>query len=329
MKIICAFSSDRRDLYKADIYRVLALPQGHIVHFRYKRKYIDENILSKNYEIENKPVAIFFTHGNVNDDAVELHNTSIRKAHVVHSEFSETTEVFHVYLQLDDFSNISIDSSNPHEKMPGTKFFSELTCTEHTSGQNWESRVSLVSEHFPKQTFFHLNEIAKNGSNVKVEYRDNKKSCYYHLTHGKRYILKCSLGNPNGRDSKILITDNSQVIAINSTNPIESSVDYDDFDIPISVKSLQVLEQSSALQFKPTYSTQELGEYTVNVELSLNKSRIQPIVFGALACAGIWSVILVSPSSEGSTLASCCQLIGGTLLLWFATSLSFYLFNKK
>ncbi len=37
---IVFFSLDARDLYKADVYRALALPTGYALQFRYQRKYI-------------------------------------------------------------------------------------------------------------------------------------------------------------------------------------------------------------------------------------------------------------------------------------------------
>ena len=62
MKKICAFSSDSRELYKADIYRALALPNDHVIHFRYKRKYVDDNLFEDLNSLRNKEVIIFFNH---------------------------------------------------------------------------------------------------------------------------------------------------------------------------------------------------------------------------------------------------------------------------
>jgi len=329
MKIICAFSSDRRDLYKADIYRVLALPKGHIIHFRYKKKYIDENLLDKMYELDGQKVAIFFTHGNEDNNSKDLTHTSIRTATVKHYEFSEVTDVFHVYLQLDEFCNISIDSGNSNEKLPGTKFFSELSCTTRASDKNWQSRIGLVSENFPGISFSHLHEISDGKKEVEVKYRDNNKSCYYDLTHGKRYILKFSIGNPCGAESKILLTESSEEISFNSLNPIETSVDYDDFDIPLSIKSLQVVKQSSLLQIEPTNGSNKLSAYATNIELNLKKGKCTAIIFGLLATAAIWSLILITPSADTAKLGSWINVLAGSLLLWSTTSLSFYLFNKK
>ena len=61
MKVICAFSSDSRPLYIADIYRVLALPEDYIVRFRYKKKYVGDAILNDPQSVVGADVAVFFS----------------------------------------------------------------------------------------------------------------------------------------------------------------------------------------------------------------------------------------------------------------------------
>ena len=64
MNMICAFSSDSRDLYKADIYRVLSLPKDYLIHFRYKTKYVDDILLHDINKLTGRDVVIFLTTGN-------------------------------------------------------------------------------------------------------------------------------------------------------------------------------------------------------------------------------------------------------------------------
>ena len=45
---IALFSSDARDLYKADVFRALALPAGYVLHFRYPQKYV-RSTSNRNY----------------------------------------------------------------------------------------------------------------------------------------------------------------------------------------------------------------------------------------------------------------------------------------
>lgn len=330
MDIICAFSSDSRELYKADIYRVLALPVGHIVHFRYKKKYVDDNILQSHEQLKHEKVAIFFTHGNdLSAQDKSFQHFSIRWATIAHTEISNETDVFHVYMKLGNFCNVSIESGNSQEKQPGEKFFSKLRCTEHTHESNWQHRVRKVTGLFPDITFFHLKGIYDGNKSLSLKYQDSEKSCHYNLVHGNRYILKMSLGNPSASTTKIELSDSSEEITINSINPIETSVEFDDYDISISVKTLQVMKQASLLKFKPFKENGDLGEYATNIELNLNLSLKRPAVFGLFSTLAFWALLLAKPMSTSAVWPSCWTLFWATLLFYLASSSLFFWFNKK
>jgi len=330
MNVICAFSSDNRTLYKADIYRVLSLPKGHVVHFRYKKKYVDDNLLQDNAKLKNEKVAIFFTHGNKDEnEGNQLTSISVRWATISHFEISTETDVFHAYMKLENFCNVAIDSGNSLEKQPPTKFFSKLACTESSERKNWQSRISEVKDYFPKITFFYLQGIYKKDKEQFLKYQNNEKSCHYDLIHGDRYILKISLGNPDASETKIEITDTSEEITINCINPIETSVQFDDYDIPISVKTLQVMKQASLLTFRPSDKNNSLGEYATNIELNLKLSLIRPIIFGFFSTLAFWALLSVKSASSVMVWPQPWENILPSLLIFISTSLMFFLFNKK
>ena len=337
MNTICAFSSDSRELYKADIYRVLSLPKGHTVHFRYKRKYVDDNFLETDARLNDKKVAIFFTHGNnLNTDNHTFKHFSIRWATIVKTNISNYTDVFHVYMKLENFCNLSIDSENPIEKQPSKKFFSTLNCTEGNNENNWQARISVIKEFFPKMTFFHVKGILNEyGHGRPLIYNNEQNSCHYNLTHGNRYILRLSVANPDSSDTKIEISDSSEEITINCINPLETSVQFDDHDIPISVKTLQVMKQSSLLEFKPTRKNNSgneyipLGEYSTNIELALNLNIKRPLVFGLFSTMAFWAILLANPTPSSANPPSTGILIFSTLLFFVSSSSLFFWFNKK
>jgi len=185
MDMICAHSSDRRTLYQADIYRVLALPKGHIVHFRYKKRYVDDKLLLDGTDIEGQGVVIFFTHGNSEKgNGARLSQTSVRWATMSHFEISDETDVFHAYLELGDSCNVAIDSGNSSEKRPPMKFLSRLTCTELSEENSWHNRINKVKDSFPKITFFHLKGIYRGRKELPIRCQDDGKSCHYRLVHG-------------------------------------------------------------------------------------------------------------------------------------------------
>jgi hypothetical protein len=338
MEIICAFSSDSRTLYQADIYRVLALPKGHVTHFRYKKMWVDNNLLSPKKNLKNKKVAIFYTHGNTSEEDTSEKHISIRWAKICHTETSEETDVFHVYMKLDEFANIAIDSGNSVEKQPPTKYFSKLTCTETLSDNNWQARVLAIKDHFPKITYFHLKSIHGKCKEVNLKYENSDKFCFYNLTHGNRYTLKLALGNPGVTDlagnttqsnSKIEIHDSSDEITINCINPLETSIQFDDYDIPISVKTLQVMKQASLLRFSPTEKDQDFGEFPTNIELNLNLTLWRPFIFGLFSVMAFWALLLARPMSSSVEWASPLILVLSSIMLWLASGSLFFWFNKK
>lgn len=331
---LCAFSSDSRELYKADIYRVLALPTDHIVHFRYKKKYVDDNILSDVNSIKNQKVAIFFTHGNkIGNSENEYTHFSVRWATVSHYEISKETDVFHLYMKLGDFCNVTLDSGNSIEKQVPSKFFSRLSCTEVSSENNWQSRINVLNGYFPDITFFHLKEIRNSRRKKSIHYKNDKKFSYYNLNHGDRYTLKMAVANPKNSDTKIEIMNSSEEITINCINPLETSIQFDDYDIPISVKTLQVLKQASLLQFKPKKvvdgSDEYLGEYATNIELNLKLSLTRPVIFGMLSTIAFWALLLAKPLSKTAEWPSATLLFVSTLMFFVSSGSLFFWFNKK
>lgn len=280
MEMICAFSSDSRELYKADIYRALALPRGHILHFRYKKKYVDSNLSNSPDSLKDKEVAIFFMHGNSLEENASFQSSlfPIRKGTITESNYSDDTGVFHVYFSLGDFCNIKIDSSNSAEKMPPTNFLSKLTCTVQEAGNSWHSRILEIKDFFPDITFFHFHSIVnKSEKPVRIQPRGVGSSCYYELEHGSLYYLNVRVANPNSTDTKIKIEDSSGDITLNCVNPFETSIQFDDHSIPLSIKSLSDSEQASVVSFIPLAKQPDgiehlpLAEYATGIEISLKR----------------------------------------------------------
>lgn len=337
MKEVCAFSSDSRRLYQADIYRVLAFPEGHVIHFRYKKKWVDDNLLLSNEKLMNRKVAIFYTHGNALESGTGRH-ISVRWAEVCYTEISDETSVFHVYMKLKNFANVAIDSGNSIEKQPPTKFFSSLACTEMQDHNSWASRVTAIKDYFPSITYFHLKSIRGRRCEIGLNYGNSSRYCFYNLTHGNRYTLKISIANPGVADSagkvcqsnsKVKIHDSSEELTINCINPLETSLEFDDHDIPISVKTLQVMRQASLLKFSPADGDVDMGEFSTNIEINLNLTLWRPFVFGLFSTVAFWALLLVRPISSSSEWASPGVLAMSTLMFWLASGSLFFWFNKK
>jgi len=329
MKAICAFSSDSRTLYKADIYRVLSLPSGGIVHFRYKTKYVSDEILQSKTSLEGKKVAIFFTRTEKSGLSQGMHeNISIRWASVFSIEKSSETDAYHIYMKLGNFCNLSIKTAAP-KLGPPSIFLGHFEVEESADSSNWQGRVNAVKDYFPNLTYFHLKSLVKDRKELNFSYHGESRSSFYELKYGSRYILRLGLANPDGSDTKIAIADGSGDVAINSVIPLETSVQFDDVEVPIFAKSLQVTKQASFLEIKPVSSTENLAEYAIHIELELKHSLYQPIRFGLCTVAAGAAISLATPVAANAIRPEWYVYLGSAALLWLASGAMFYWFNKK
>lgn len=340
MDMICAFSSDSRDLYKADVYRALVLPAGHILHFRYKKSYVDSNLANDPESLKGRDLTVFFMHGNSlkEGENVESKFFPIRKGKITESYFSEETGVFHVYFSLEEFCNIKIDSSNSIEKMPPTNFLSKLACTVQDEGNTWHSRILDIKDFFPDITFFQIHSIVNSKKDpIELKPRGVGSSCCYELNHGSQYYLNISVANPNSTDTKIKIEDSSGEITLNCVNPFETSIQFDDHVIPLSIKSLSEDKQAAVLSFIPLskkvdeteYSS--LAEYTTGIELTLKRPSTHFLKFfvgAAGALSGLAIMRFYKPELELLSLDG-LAILGGSAVSGFFLALLYCWFGKK
>src|SRR4051812_22395769 len=96
-KVLALFSSDSRELYKADAYRVLALPTGYSLQLRYRRKHIHGGVLPKIDALVGQKGVVFFVAGNdvsrpENERNISL--TSLREFEVVSVREDAVIETF-------------------------------------------------------------------------------------------------------------------------------------------------------------------------------------------------------------------------------------------
>ncbi|MBO2608230.1 hypothetical protein [Shewanella algae] len=260
-------------------------------------------------------------------------------------------------MQLKDFANLSIASSNAIERLPPTKFFSKLNCTKHTDGDNWAARVNAIKEHFIDITYFQIKGIyrkrgiCRRWEVVPSKTFENNQFTTYDLLHGSRYLLKLSIANPGKNSnesskptpskSKIIITDSSGELTLNTINPLETSIQFDDVEIPLTVKTLQINSQASLLSFQPIVegknspikdqslpiSNESYGEFAVHLDLNLRLSRWRAIGFGLLSGLAYMALELSKATDisdikwwKASIAFSGISIIAGIL---------YYFYNKK
>lgn len=337
-KVLCAFSSNFRLLYIGDIYKVLSMPVGYVVHFRYKKKYIQPEIINKSKKYIGKETIIFFT--DTNRQTNEAKNYSVRSAKLKLFEYTEETELVHIYLELQNFVDVTIHSETDISNLPTNKFFSELNCTIIDKNQSWKNKIDQLKDFFPDLSFFYLKQIKGSlGWKKTIKSRNDKKSSYYNFTHGKKYLFDISLANPNENKCKISLLPSSEDVSFNISNPISITAHYDDLTVPMYLKSLNVSSESSYLSVFPEISDENnkdefINEYTSTIEIVKKVSKLNSIKFGlasVVAVMSIWSIKDNSSSLNNisSELPMDWKFVISCIFLVLASSYLFFKFDKK
>lgn len=336
-KIICAFSSNYRNLYLADIYKVLAMPNDFIIHFRYKKQYISDEIFSSPEKFLNKEVGIFFT--DIDKNSNNATNYSIRISKLIKFEYSAATELCHIYLSLGDFANIDISKTNVKENLPTSKYLIELDCHRKPIVPSWFEKINQIKAFFPWLSFYHIKGLKSwKGKTISLKTREDKKSTYYKLTHGEKYLLDLSLANPDKHPAKINFVSSSDDVSANINNPIVLTAQFDDITVPLYLKSLNVNNESSYIAFVPEVSEKSdleaITEFQANLEVEKGLGFKRAIGFGVLSVFALSSFWVIKDHSDSfdhfsSSLDIDWHLVLAILILFVSTSYLFSKFNKK
>ena len=338
-KVLCAFSSNFRPLYIGDVYKVLSMPKGYIVHFRYKKKYIEDEIFNDCSKYIGKEVIIFFTDIE-RETNIAKENYPVRSAKLKLFEYTKETELVHIYMELQDFVDISLESSIDISKLPSKKYFSELNYTTLEKNISWKSKIEQLKDFFPNLSFFYLKKINNSsGNEEKIKIRSDKKSAYYNLAHGNKYLLDISIANPKENDCKISAFSSSDDISFNISNPISVTAHYDDLIVPMYLKSLNVSSESSFLSFFPEISDENkksefIKEYASNIEIIKEVSKKNSLKFGLASVIAVLSIWSIKDNSSSLNNITCelpfdWKLIISCVFLVLSSSYLFFKFNKK
>ena len=322
MNYICAFSSDAKPLYLADIYRALALPAGAIIHFRYKEKYVGDDILKNLKGLVGQPVIIFLTENNKEDTSIPHKHISIRHAEVSYAEIAVDTSLFHVYLKLGCFCEKELPSNIPRVN----KFFDYRDDLVEGNRDRWHHRVAAVKNSFPDVPLFYVKRLTRNSRAVPLKYED-QKGYYIPLEQGKEYQVDYSISASAQGHQVITVHEQTHAFITSLESSISTSADFDDEMFKIFTNFLPAKQQFSKLHFNQSGIYKDI--YDVNLPLKISLSVRAALKFGiAVAVAGA----AISFSSAG-TIWDLETPVWKTAVGFsiFAVSIGylFYRFNKK
>ena len=333
---LCAFSSNSRELYLSDIYRVLSLPDDSIIQFRYKKKYVDNDIIESLDSIENKDVLLFFTNSVPNYGISDSY--PIRKAKVMKVEYSEQTQLVHLFMSLTNFIDIDFSGSKKLENFPNDKYLTRIKL-ESPSNDNWTNKILQVQNFLKEVSFFYLKEVrSSRGTKIQIKHSSDLKRSFYKLKQGAGYLLDVSLANPNENDSMILFESSADDVSFNTTNPLPVNAHLDDRLIPLYLKSLNVSSEHSFISIAPTDDMSDADSarpaYRCNIEVEKNISTWSAILFGlssSLAIISVWGIKVRSSSLDEFNINFDVDfmLYLYAVVLLVCSAYLFYKFNKK
>ncbi len=333
-KFICAFSSDSRILYLADIYKVLSLPDNFVIHFRYKKKYIEQKILNDLNSYIGKTVIIFFTHTDgLNSTSFDI---PVRKAILIKAEIVEQTGLFHAYMQLSNFCEVELPALVSNNLVPPITFFSEIEFNENIINKTWIDKINNLKKYFPNHSFYNIKSIKSiKGKIQNIKISKDKKGCFYRLKHGTKYLIDLSIGNPNESNCKIHFLSSSDDITANMQNPIEVTAQYDDIIVPIYLKSLNVSTESSFIRFIPCNKKTINSEFALNIEIEKKIGFRRVLNFGFFSLLTIISLLIIKENSESIGNIGHWKwninwkVVLACITLFISSSILFSRFNKK
>ncbi len=336
---IAFFSSDARELYKADIYRALALPAGYILHFRYPTQYIDRGLLGNLKDLLDQPGTIFYVSGNDTsfpEDQRQVKLFSIRSVVVRDVMHDQNIDTIHFYLQLGDFADVHPHADTPPEKLPPYVFVSRVLVETGPKGR-WLDRAEAIKADFKPLPFFLIESVSRGSQQLTPVYSHDDKSCSFRLCDESEYQIRLNFYDPwLGATGRTVENGSSDVgLLVPAAHRIGAETDTQIFKLQtrsISSQKLSTYSRLLGLDYVDSQSTKK-ADFRVSLEWTVMKRWTRIWQFGLLsilAAIGLGLAKLATDNLKSVNLSMANVLLGlgGLLAIGIAASLLYLVFNK-
>lgn len=339
---IALFSSDARELYKADVYRALALPTGYVLHFRYPQQYVQPEILANLYSVVNKEGVIFYVSGNDTAIAPEQRKLtlySIRSVVIRDIVLDQNIGAVHFYLEMKDFTDATPHPATSKEITPPTLFVSKIS-VDHGPNNKWINRVDAVKAHFSDLPFFLVDAVQQGTKRLSPTYSEPDKSSSYHLDDESDYQINIVTYDPTSGGTGLSVENGSTDVSL-SIQPghrIGAQSDAQPYKLQTHSIPRQKVSTYSRL-LAVNYSATDAPapgrpDYRVMLEWTVKKKWTRAWQFGvlsALAALGLGLAKLATDdlAKVNVTLANGLLAIGAAISIGLAAGLFYVAFNKK
>lgn len=338
-KIIAFFSSDAREKYKADIFRVLALPKKSIIHFRYQPEFIMQYLFDDLEKIKKQRGVIFFASGNdlsKNREERIINSYSIREVRIKDVVFDKNLNLYNIYLVLEDFIDSLPITSVPKTSLPPYLSVSEIE-VEFGDYNSWQDRVSLFKHDLVGTLFYFINSISDGKKQIEPRYSALDNESYYKLSDQSRYFLKISFYDPSNGDYGIRDEGIGEIVEINIPpgHRVGAPRDTNIFEVVThSISSISAFNQSIIKVNNLPNNNENSLDLSVQLKWKIEKNLSSILLFGfftLMATVGVGLATLATTDFE-TTKLTCINLGLGISSIFFvviATTGLYWMFNKK
>ncbi|MCJ0741845.1 hypothetical protein [Pedobacter montanisoli] len=328
-EVYIAVSSNSRELYKADVYRILAKPENAIEHFRYQDQWIGDLDSKTRGKLIGKEVILVFKHLQ---NGKTLEYIPIRKGEIIDFEYNTETEIYHYYFKLGkfcDLTNLAKIQFNDNIFFFKTKAISK--------DEIWRKIIEKISLAFTNHFFYKIEGVTDNkGRNIALNTDKSNHSYYYTLRHGNSYTLNLIVANKNESKNTLTIESSSNDVSIIITDNYFISVPFDKLRIPITTKSLDSFEERSFFSFYiKNEKNEEIKEYENHIHVLKKMKKYKPALFGVLSSLLIASTWLLKDKTASIENLFCWKcgfdFFASLYILSILTcsGILYALFNKK
>jgi hypothetical protein len=303
------FSSDASVLYKADIYRCLALPAEYTIQFRYRPRWVHETVRRSLSKIKSRTGIIFFVPDidqKTSEREPQFEWYPIRWCTVIDAFLEQDIDQITFILKLDGFVACNLSESPVRsEALPPRKFVSEIAL-EDIHNITWIEAVHSVRAHFAHLLFCHIVGVLRNSEFISAEYSETLRHSYFPLEEDTEYAIKCICYEPERENRSLLIRYQGEEIEV--SNSFESGIGAG-IDVRLLPLRTRVLKVHSTQMFFTFYSPNPMAagqpidpnqsdpnHFRIWWQIRRKPSRI--ILFGVCSSALALALVLTQVSGK-------------------------------
>ncbi|WHY20107.1 hypothetical protein QNH28_03540 [Paenibacillus sp. G2S3] len=280
------FSSQQRQLYIEDIYKVLAFPKQYVIQFRYQETDIDNDIRRNIMSAIGDQGIIFYS---VTED-LGLRNIPVRQVKVIDVYVSEELGYVNFYLELGDFVNCEIsDGLNTPSQFPPNTFVSNIIISQ-ISSEKWVNLIERIKPYFKQIKFIYIKSI-KSVKNRKIKmfhYNRLQKRSFLILDDEEEYVSEVLTYDKTSGSVQVDITKDDKVIDLSGGIPKGNEVDTS--FIRLNTRAIEFRNQSSSLAFSS--KDEDDAIYKVELLIEVKRKWSKSIFFGVMTMIGAGGLLL-------------------------------------